>query len=123
MIASVTTTLTTRSALLGRGGNRVPVNLGVPTRYGFGCERGQRMQSTRLPQGGAGVGTGEKVVQCARKKRRVRGRYENAGAIVLHDVRQTAGIGGDDRRLAHLRLDCNQAEPLVERRHNDRRSG
>ena len=46
--------------------------------------------------------------------------HENAGAIVLHDVRQSAGLERDDRRLAKLCLYRDETQTLADRRYDER---
>src|SRR5688572_2242289 len=104
----------TRKILRGGARNRRAIDVDVPARHRLRCERRQRMHSPRGAERLAAVRTRQQRLDRARERFDRAFTHENAGAIVLHDVRDPTGFEGDDRRFAQHRLHGDQAEPFID---------
>src|SRR5678815_5037272 len=93
-------TICTTSQRLFRGArNRGFVDVGVATSHGLWCKSRERVHPCRGSQRSTAVRQREQRDGGGGGPQRIELADENTGATVLHDVRQTAGLEGDDRRL------------------------
>src|SRR6266700_7707554 len=79
------------------------VHVEIPASGGRRGERGHRVPTPLPAPCGTLIVQVEQAVERGRERRGVIRWHEEAGALMLHDVRETAGTKRHDRRLAQLR--------------------
>src|SRR6476661_2258181 len=97
----------------------LPVNLGVAPRCRFRRKRRECVKASSLAQLGAMSIAREQIIERPRQRSAISWLHEQSGLLVLDNVAESAGIKGDDRGLAKERFDSREAEPFIDRRHDD----
>src|SRR4030095_12030552 len=118
--AATTHCATSVSLLLGRA-NDGAIDTSVAARGRFRRKASECDHSPGPPELGAALGVIEQPIERCCQGVNIARRNEEAGAVVLHGVGETAGLVRNYRCLAELSLDRDQAQPFVSGRNDQRR--